>query len=56
MVEMFWCSSYQLLSDVNNHGNYTLRTIDMSQFMRLDTAAIQALNVLPNPRERMRLY
>src|SRR5262249_46571133 len=42
----------QLIANTENHGVFSLRTLDMSQYMRLDAAAISALNVLPNPRER----
>lgn len=58
-------TSCSLLGDEENHGAFNLRRYDLNQYMRyglfllftpsqiirLDSAAIQALNVLPNPRE-----
>ncbi|KAI0797257.1 DNA mismatch repair protein [Irpex lacteus] len=34
-----------LLSDPSNHGAYTIRTHDLTQFMRLDASALRALNL-----------
>ena len=34
-----------LLSDPSNHGVYTIRTHDLTQFMRLDASALRALNL-----------
>ncbi|KAJ3198756.1 MutS-like protein [Entophlyctis luteolus] len=41
----------QLLSDESNFGQYQLVTYDLSQFMRLDSAAIKALNLMPSGTE-----
>ena len=35
-----------LLSDSSNHNAYTLRTHDLSQYMRLDASALRALGLL----------
>ena len=34
-----------LLTDPSNHGVYTIRTHDLTQFMRLDASALRALNL-----------
>lgn len=42
----------ELLGDSENTGAVDVRAGDLVQFMRLDTAAVRALNLLPDPRER----
>nr|GMC74063.1 DNA mismatch repair protein MSH2 [Ipomoea batatas] len=36
----------ELLADENNYGNYTIRRYDLDSYMKLDSAAMRALNVL----------
>jgi DNA mismatch repair protein MSH2 len=40
---------YQLTSNEANFGQFTLARLDMSRYMRLDAAALRALNILPLP-------
>lgn len=40
-----------LCSDASNHGKYSLRRFDLSQFVRLDSAAMKALNLFPQPSD-----
>ncbi|KAJ4821928.1 MutS-like protein, partial [Turnera subulata] len=38
----------ELLADESNYGSYTIRKYNLDSYMRLDSAAIRALNVLEN--------
>lgn len=40
-----------LMRDPSNFGHYTLDQHDLGQFMRLDASAVQALSLLPGPRD-----
>ncbi|CEL63099.1 DNA mismatch repair protein msh-2 OS=Neurospora crassa (strain ATCC 24698 / 74-OR23-1A / CBS 708,71 / DSM 1257 / FGSC 987) GN=msh-2 PE=3 SV=1 [Rhizoctonia solani AG-1 IB] len=42
-------SYLSLTSDSSNSHQYTLRTHDLAQFMRLDASAVRALNLMPAP-------
>jgi DNA mismatch repair protein MSH2 len=48
-----------VMSDGSNFGQYQLYQHDLSQFMKLDAAALKALNLMPGPRDgskNMSLY
>ena len=48
-----------VLSDSSNFGQYQLYQHDLAQFMKLDAAALKALNLMPGPRDgskNMSLY
>ncbi|KAI0646460.1 DNA mismatch repair protein [Trametes meyenii] len=42
-------SYLSLLSDTSNHGAWSIRTHDLSQYMRLDASALRALNLTEAP-------
>lgn len=40
-----------LMSDPSNFGQYQLYQHDLAQFMKLDSSALRALNLMPGPRD-----
>ncbi|KAL4873372.1 hypothetical protein BDV12DRAFT_159871 [Aspergillus spectabilis] len=40
-----------VMSDATNFGQYQLYQHDLTQFMKLDAAALRALNLMPGPRD-----
>lgn len=44
-------SHLSLLTDPTTFSSYSLRTHDLSQFMKLDASALSALNLLPGPND-----
>ncbi|KAL9624982.1 MAG: hypothetical protein Q9160_000711 [Pyrenula sp. 1 TL-2023] len=40
-----------VMTDLSNFGQYQLYQHDLSQFMKLDAAALRALNLMPGPRD-----
>jgi DNA mismatch repair protein MSH2 len=47
-------SYLSLHNDPTNYGCYTIRTHDLSQFMRLDASALRALNLVEGPSRIVR--
>lgn len=48
-----------VMSDQSNYGQYQLYQHDLSQYMKLDAAALKALNLMPGPKDgskTMNLY
>lgn len=48
-----------IMSDASNFGQYQLYQHDLSQYMKLDSSALKALNLMPGPRDgskTMNLY
>ncbi|PKY08242.1 putative DNA mismatch repair protein Msh2 [Aspergillus campestris IBT 28561] len=43
-----------VMSDPTNFGQYQLYQHDLSQFMKLDSSALRALNLMPGPRDGSR--
>lgn len=43
-----------LLNDPTNHGMFTIRTHDLSQYMKLDASALRALNLVEGPGKIVR--
>ncbi|KAI8902032.1 muts domain V-domain-containing protein [Globomyces pollinis-pini] len=41
----------QLLEDDSNMNSYTLRKLDLNQYMKLDVSAVKALNLTPAPKD-----
>ena len=44
-------SYLELLADEGNLGAYSLMRINLDEFMKLDASAVQALNLMPGPKE-----
>ncbi|KZT61654.1 DNA mismatch repair protein [Calocera cornea HHB12733] len=44
-------SYLSILMDESNYGQYTLKHHDLSQYMRLDSSALRALNLMPGPQD-----
>lgn len=49
-------SYLSLLADPSNRGTFTIRTHDLTQYMRLDASALRALNLTDGPGTVVRLF
>lgn len=48
-------SHFELLKDLDYLGHFVIKSLSFNNYMKLDAAAIKALNLLPNPSENSNL-